>query len=214
MRFRNLAPVFMLLILLSGCSTDDVKYGLGDFRMDMATVVDLTQGRGLQLDNLVVLMPNSVLSTDLKSGSRVLVNYVVNEKKSANSFSVSLNGVSSVNSSTIKPLGANAPDDPLVAEAVWQTGDWLNLRIAFDYLEKKHSIELDQRLIANTDTIYLELRHAKNGDANGYWVKTYLSFPLKAYAQKGKSVPIKLRVNSDKEGVRYFYFNYISPTQN
>jgi hypothetical protein len=214
MKIHLIFRIILITAFLQACTTDDVNYGYGNFRIDMATVVDLTQGRGLQLDNQSILLPNSTIGSDLKTGSRVLVNYVVDEKTSANSYSILLNGISAVNSSTIKPLGANAPDDPMLMEAVWQSGDWLNMRIAFDYLEKKHSMELDQRLKANTDTIYLELRHAKNGDSKGYWMKTYLSYSLKPFAQKGKSVPIKLRVNSAKEGVKYFYFDYVSPTQN
>lgn len=211
-RFKRSYWIFTLAMLLTGCTSDVVDYGLGDFRIDLATV---TSDRNLLLDNQVTLTPtNIVIPTDYKANSRVMVNYRRTETSGANSYKISINSIAAVNSSTIKPITQSLPDDPILAESLWIGGDWLNLRIGFEYFGKTHSMELAQRIVSNSDTIYLELHHAKNGDTPGYWVKTYLSFPIKSYAKKGVSVPIKLRVNSAKEGIKYFRFDYLSPTQN
>ncbi|MDD2798294.1 MAG: NigD-like C-terminal domain-containing protein [Bacteroidales bacterium] len=211
MKFRQ-ALLIGIFIALSACSSD-FEYGLGDFRMDFATVSESSIGRYYLLDNQTNLLPPSTISSEIKTGSRVLLNYTIKGSIDIKTYSIGINSVGIINSSSIKPL-TNYPDDPLRIESVWLCGDWLNFRLSFDYLEKKHSLELFQRTTPLNDTIYLELRHSKNGDAPGYWVKTYYSSSVKSFAKIGMSVPIKLRINTSNEGIKEYYFNYVNPTQN
>jgi hypothetical protein len=198
----------LLIVGIFSCTSDSYDYGLGNFRIDFATVTETSTGRYLVTDNNVSLTPNTSLATSLTKGSRVIVNYKPTEKSATNEYKVSLNSIALINTSQIKPLTASIANDPILAEGVWQMGDWLNMRIAYEYFDKKHSVEMMQRSTLASDTIYLEFRHSKNGDSAGYWVKTYCSYSLKAFAKTGKSVPIKLKVNDAKAGAQYFTFNY------
>lgn len=206
----QLKYTFVLLILiLTGC-TQQFDYGYGDFRLDFATIAGSGTSRYLLLDNQTVLQPKSVIGSNLTTGSRVLINYSLSDKIANKSYNINLNSIGQINSSVIKSLTANYPNDPVLIESIWQSGDWLNFRLSFEYFEKQHSMELFQQPNSKNDTIYLELRHSKNGDSAGFWVKTYCSYAIKSFAKTGKSVPLKLKVNTAIKGTEYFFFDYIN----
>lgn len=200
------------LILLSGCSKT-VDYGLGDFRLDLATVSEEGGSRYYLLDNQFKLYPDRVVSSSMKTGSRVLLNYIINSAKNDSSFTVSINSVSAINSGSIKPVIAALPDDPLRVESVWLSGDWLNFRLSFNYYSVKHSIDLFENKSIVNDTLYLELHHSRNGDSEGYWVNTYISCNLKSFSKKD-TIPVKVRVNTADSGYKFFNYRYATPIPN
>ncbi len=204
--------ICLLLFVFSSCK-EEFDYGLGDFRLDLATIAETTTDRYYRLDNQTRLYPQQAISTDLKTGARVLLNYNLSELKSANEYSVKVNSVKDVFTSEIKELQSNLSDDPLFLESIWQSGDWINFRLSFNYKSAKHGIALYQNKVPANDTIYLELRHSKNNDTEGYLVNLYASFPVKSFSQKGKPVPLKVKVNTSDQGIKYYTFNYLSPTQ-
>lgn len=208
-RFFYYILCISLFILVAGCSKS-VDYGLGDFRLDLATVSEEAGIRYYLLDNQSRLYPDRVVSSSVKTGARVLLNYVLSTPKNDSSFFVYVNSVSLLNAGVIKPLTGILADDPLRAESVWLSGDWLNFRLSFSYYSVKHSIDLFQNTGVINDTIYLELRHSRNGDTNGYWQNTYFCCNLKSFAQKD-TVPVKVRVNTVNNGYRFYYFLYSSP---
>lgn len=195
------------LITLSSCTNTSFDYGLGDYRIDFVTLMESPTGRYYVLDNQTKLLPKTLISADFKTGSRVLLNYNVLEQVEAKSYMISMNSASLINSSTIKTLTSAIADDPLRIESVWISGDWLNLRLSYEYFSKQHSLDLFQKTTPKNDTLYLELHHAKNGDPAGYWVRTLSSYSLKSFA-KTTAVPIKLRVKTTNEGVKNYFFNY------
>ena len=214
MRTRGiLFAVIGFFAVLVSCKKEDVDYGLGDFRLDLATIEDSSNIRFFRLDNLDKLFPMTSIASKYTTGSRVLLNYNIKEKIGARSFSVNTNSASSINTAAIKPLSSNFSDDPLYIESVWQSGDWLNFRLGFEYNSKQHGIALFYYTKAANDTLYLELRHSKNGDTEGYIINTYASFNLISFSKTGRSVPLKVKVNTSDKGIKYYKFVYLSPTQ-
>ncbi|WP_243350154.1 hypothetical protein [Parabacteroides sp. FAFU027] len=214
MRTRGILFVVIgFFAVLVSCKKEDIDYGLGDFRLDLATIEDSSNIRFFRLDNLDKLLPQTSVASKYTTGSRVLLNYNIEEKIGASSFSINTNSVSSINTATIKPLTSNLSDDPLYIESVWQSGDWLNFRLGFEYNNKQHGISLFYYTKAANDTLYLELRHSKNGDADGYMVNTFASYNLTSFSKIGKSTPLKVKVNTSDKGVKYYRFEYLSPTQ-
>ena len=213
---RNWKRSIVILCLLASffsCKNNEFDYGLGDFRLDLATIEDSASIRFYRLDNLVKLFPETTIPSNSTTGSRVLLNYNIVDKNSEQSFTIKTNSISKVNTATIKALTNNLADDPLYIESIWQSGDWINFRLGFEYKSVQHSLSLYYYRKTANDTVYLELRHSKNGDTDGYMVNTYASFPLKPFSKPGKATPLKVKVNTYDEGVKYYSFDYTSPTQ-
>ncbi len=203
-----------VILFFSSCHKEEIDYGYGDFRIDLATVSRTTTSRVFKLDNQLLLFPEDSIPDRLSDQTRVVITY--NNTQFTDSFrrKIKVLSVSEVNTSAIKPLVAGLADDALYLESAWQTGDWLNFRVSYQYFSTKHSMALYQNNSVVNDTIYLELRHSTNGDKPGYTVRTLLSYSLKPYARQGIVVPVKLRVNSTNNGVYHAVFNYLSPIPN
>lgn len=213
---KNRGIIFMTIALLASffsCKEDAFDYGLGNFRLDLATVETTGSNRFYRLDNQTILHPTTEVPAKFSTGNRILLNYKIISETSNQEFSIEPNAVSTVNSGSIKALTSNLADDPLHLESIWQSGDWVNFRLGFEYNSTQHGIAMFYYQKTGNDTIYLDLRHSKNGDTPGYLVRTYASYPLKPFSKTTKSTPLKVRVNTSDEGVRHFVFNYISPTQ-
>lgn len=204
--------ICLLLLIFSSCK-EEFDYGLGDFRIDLATVTETTTERCYLLDNQIKLIPTKAISSEVKTGSRVLLNYNLLELKSTNEYSVKVNSASQVFTSGVKELPGNLSDDPLLLESIWQSGDWINFRLTINYRSTTHGIALYQNKIPANDTVYLELRHSKNNDTEGYALNIYASFLVKGFAKDEKSVPLKIKVNTSDQGVKYYKFDYLSPSQ-
>lgn len=202
----------ILLILLFSC-TETIDYGLGDYRVELVTIVENVGGRFYQLDNQDSLLPDVSVNSSLKSGSRALLNYNIAAQKGSKSYNIKVNSAIATNTGSIKIWTNNLPDDPLRIDGVWLKGDWLNLRLAFSYHTMRHSIDLFRRPSLLNDTLFLDLRHSKNGDNEGYFINTYVSFNLKAFAKKD-TIPVKVRANSLSGGEQLFYFKYTTPAPN
>jgi hypothetical protein len=198
---------------LVSCKKGDIDYGLGNFRLDLVTIEDSSNIRFFRLDNLEKLFPLTPIASKYTTGSRVLLNYDIEEKIGPSSFSVNTNSVSNINTATIKPLSTNLYDDPLHIESIWQSGDWLNFRLGFEFNNKQHGIALFYYTKTNNDTLYLELRHSKNGDTVGYMVNTFASYNLIQFSKAGRSLPLNVKVNTFDNGIKYYKFEYFSPTQ-
>jgi len=203
-----------LLCFSSSCQKEDINYGYGDFRLDLATVSLSSSMRCYRLDNQMLLFPNDSVPSRFLNNSRVLLNYNVISQTDSIRRKIKVISVSEVNTSTIKPLVSGLADEPVGLESAWLSGDWLNLRVSFQYMSAKHSMALYQNNSVVNDTIYLEFRHFANGDKPGYTVRTLLSYSLKQYARNGAPVPVKLRINSSNYGVYRAVYNYVSPTPN
>ncbi len=204
--------ICLLLLIFSSCK-EVFDYGLGDFRLNLATVAETSTERYYLLDNQIKLFPTKAISSDMKTGSRVLLNYNLLELKSIDEYSVKVNSASQVFTSSIKELPGKLSDDPLLLESIWQSGDWINFRLTINYRSTTHGIALYQNKIPANDTVYLELLHSKNNDSEGYALNIYASFLIKGFAKEGKSVPIKIKVNTSDQGVKYYKFDYLSPGQ-
>lgn len=209
-RFGLLICAF--ITTLTSCKKE-FDYGLGDFRVDMATVSEFSSGKCFILDNHTILYPTKEISSTFGNGARVLINYNILEEMKTQSYTAKINSVSKVLTSEIKPLRNDTADDPLYLQSIWQSGDWINFRISINYKSTTHGIGLYQNMDPTNDTIYLELRHSKNNDANGYSVNFYASYYLKRFSKVGQYVPIKVRVNTSNLGAKHYVFDYLSQAQ-
>lgn len=98
--------------------------------------------------------------------------------------------------------------DPVNVQSIWRSGDFLNMILLVKAQNKKHVFHFVETG-EEPSCLKLMLYHDKGEDIEAYTQRAYISIPLKKYKDflsEGDS--ILFSVNTYKEGLKTFYFQY------
>ena len=168
---KNLFTYIILLagILLIHIGCDDNSRSLGNFGIDVATVVP--EGNNLytlSLDNGKKMFPaaTAVNYTPVEN-QRVFLNYtILSEERDGYDHYIKVNDIWNILTKQVIQLNAQNKDsignDPLKINAMWVGGDYLNVSFMFNFGGMRpHSINLVENTVvpgSKGETLGLELR--------------------------------------------------------
>ena len=178
------------MTLLSACSDEnDGSEVYTDFRYDLVTYLGQEAGGAVfeylgQNDSTVVTLYSNLASQeDLKSGRRVLLNYKVLDRPSANRWNVQVNGYNTNVASDSLRYNIHPLEDysmhPIRLQSLWRTGKYINLRCQVEYTGKTRQLYLMMDNDTHyADTVHCYLIHDLLGGASdaSFWRSCYGSF--------------------------------------
>ncbi len=152
--------IFSVGIFLANISCDDNSKSLGNFGIDIATVVPEGENAySLLLDNGKRLWPaaSAVLYTP-KYNQRVFLNYtILSDVQSGYDHYIKVNDIWNILTKQAIELNEQnkdsiGGDDPIKPNAVWVGGDYLNVSFMFNYGGvKPHAINLVENTLSPWD---------------------------------------------------------------
>lgn len=168
---------FLIGILLISISCDDNSRSLGDFRIDIATVVpEGDNAYSLLLDNGKRLWPAATAVWYKPSyNQRVFLNYtILSEKMGEFDHYIKVNDIWNILTKEAIELTAQNEDsvgyDPVRINHIWVGGDYLNVSFMFNYGgEQPHAINLIKNSLSpytDLDKVPLEFRHNSYNSSN------------------------------------------------
>lgn len=184
--------ILLVGILLITPSCDDNSRSLGNFRINIATVIPEGENAySLLLDNGKRLWPaaGNVRYTPTYN-QRVLLNYtILSEKKGEFDHYIRVNEIWNILTKQAIELNAQNEDsignDPVKAKAIWVGGDYLNVSFLFNYGGvKPHAINLVENTLsseASPDAVKLELRHNSYESTQTRLYEGFVCFDLKPF---------------------------------
>lgn len=209
----------IIVVLSSSFACNDDGYSLGDFRINIATVIPEGQeSYSLLLDNGEKLWPGA---TDVyyrpSVNQRVFVNYtILSDERNGYDHYIKVNDIWNVLTKPIIELTEEIADsignDPIKVNEFWIGDNYLNTSFSFNYGgEKPHAINMVINTMEETEdegVLELEFRHnAYNSKSNALY-NGFASFDLKPFRQEGKdSIPITIKVK-DWDEVKTFKLMY------
>jgi len=229
--------IVLSTILLVNISCDDNSRSLGNFGIDIATVIPESENSySLLLDNGKKLWPaaTAVDYTNINK-ERVLLNYtILSSERDGFDHYVKVNDLWRILTKNIIELDYQNEDsignDPIKANAVWVGGDYLNVSFHFNYGgERPHLINLVGNKTSTevkNGIIELELRHNSFNSQAERLYEGFICFDLKPLRQNhADSVKLSVKVkqwseqtdNNTKETIydvvyRYNRFNNVEAT--
>ncbi|MFA6736237.1 MAG: NigD-like protein [Saccharofermentanales bacterium] len=208
-------------ILLSIISCDDNSNSLGNFGIDIATVMPEGENAySLLLDNGKQLWPSaSAVNYTPAYNQRVFLNYtVLSDAQSGYDHYIKVNDIWNILTKQVIELTAQNQDsignDPVKANAVWVGGDYLNVSFMFNYGGiQPHAINLvKNRLTAETspEAIDLEFRHNAYQSTESKLYEGFVCFDLKPLRSESRdslklSIKVKERSGNTTYDVVYRY---------
>lgn len=201
----------LIVILSSAFACSDDGYSLGDFRINIATVVpEGHQSYSLLLDNGKKLWP---AATDVyyrpRVNQRVFVNYtLLTDKVDGYDHYIKVNDIWNILTKPVIELTEQNADsignDPIKVNDYWIGDNYLNVGFSFNYGNvKPHAINLVQNTTANTEdggALELELRHNSFNSPYNALFDGFACFNLKPFRQDNKdSIPVIIKYK-DWEG--------------
>lgn len=198
--------IVIIVILLTNISCDDNTKSLGNFGIDIATIVpEGNNSYSLQLDNGIKLWPvSSAIEYTPKENQRVFLNYtILSDEKDGFDHYVNVNDVWNILTKQIIKLNSQNEDilgnDPLKINAVWVGGDYLNVSFMFNYGgEKPHAINIASSSLLNDISTFgakLTLRHNSYNSQNNKLYEGFVCFDLKPLrVNDADSVHISIKV--------------------
>ena len=199
-------------ILLTNIGCDDNSKSLGNFGIDIATVVpEGNNSYSLQLDNGKRLWPAaSTINYSPTHDNRILLNYtILSEARDGFDHYIKVNDLWELLTKDIIELDAQNKDiigdDPVKANAVWVGGDYLNVSFHFNYGGvKPHFVNLvDNKLEpkSESDIVELEFKHNSYDSKSERLYEGYVCFDLRPLrTNDADSVKLSIKVNEWKEG--------------
>ena len=179
-------------ILLGSISCDDNSNSLGNFGIDIATVIpEGDNAYSLLLDNGKRLWPAaSAVNYSPAYNQRVFLNYtVLSDAQSGYDHYVKVNDIWNILTKQTVELTAQNQDsignDPVKANAVWVGGDYLNVSFMFNYGGiQPHAINLVKNTLSSEispDAINLEFRHNAYQSPQTKLYEGFVCFDLKPF---------------------------------
>lgn len=183
---------YLIAVLLLFNACDKNKNSLGDFRINIATVIPKGNGAySLELDNGNRLW---VAATDVNyrptARRRVFVNYtILSDNKEGYNHFVKVNNIWSILTKKAIDLNAQNADsighDPIKINGAWVGGDYLNVDFMFNYGGiRPHAINLVKNTLSSDtqpNAIDLELRHNAYKSSRGRLYEGFVCFDLKPF---------------------------------
>ena len=224
---KAVAYATLLVLILSSafaCSDND-GYSLGDFRINIATVVpEGDTSYYLLLDNGDKLRPSiSDVYYSAKANQRVFLNYtILSDTKGNYDYYIKINDIWNILTKPVIELTAANADsignDAVKINEFWIGNDYLNASFAFNYGGvRPHAINMVKNMIApNKDGgfLHLEFRHNSYNSPSNRLFDGFASFDLKRFREEGRdSIPIKIKVkewNGEKEYNLMYKYNELN----
>ena len=199
--------VALSTIFLLNISCDDNSRSLGNFGIDIATIIPESEGSySLLLDNGKKLWPAATAIQYTATGNeRVLLNYtILSEEKDGFDHYIKVNDIWKLLTKDIIELNSHNIDsignDPIKTNAVWAGGDYLNVSFHFNYGgERPHLINLVENKTSTklqNDIIELELRHNSFESQVERLYEGFVCFDLRPLRRNdADSVKLSIKVN-------------------
>jgi len=202
-------------ILLTTISCDDNSNSLGNFGIDIATVMPEGENAySLLLDNGKHLWPAaSTVKYSPAYNQRVFLNYtILSDAQSGYDHYIKVNDIWNILTKQAIDLTAQNQDsignNPVKANAIWVGGDYLNVSFMFNYGGiKPHAINLVKNNLlseVSPDAIDLEFRHNAYHSAVSKLYEGFVCFDLKPFrVNDADSVKLSIKVKEWNGDMRY-----------
>lgn len=220
---KLVAYTTLLVVILSGAFAciDNDGYSLGDFRINIATVIpEGPMSYSLLLDNGVKLRPSiSDVYYRPAINQRVFVNYtILSDKEGDFDHLIKINDIWNVLTKSIIDLTEENADsignDPIRVNEneIWIGNHYLNASFSFNYGGiKPHAINMVQNMQEENEddsVLELEFRHNSYNSPSNRLFDGFASFDLKPFREEGRdSIPIIIKVK-DWDGEKEFNLMY------
>lgn len=202
--------VILIMLIDSGC--DDNSRSLGNFGIDIATVIPYGDNTySLLLDNGKRLWPAAATVNYTPSyNQRLLLNYtILSDKRDGYDHYIKVNDFWKILTKKAIELDSLNEDsignDPLKTNAIWVGGDYLNVSFMFNYGGKQpHAINLVKNTLStetNQDVIELELRHNSFNSQSDLLYEGFVCFdlkPLRSIEADSVRISVKVKEWTDK----------------
>lgn len=199
--------IFSIGILLISIACDDNARSLGNFGIDIATVVPEGDNTySLLLDNGKRLWPAATAVWFTPSNNqRVFLNYtILSDEIGEYDHYIKVNDIWNILTKQAIELTAQNEDsighDPVNANHVWVGGDYLNVSFMFNYGGvQPHAINLVHNTLSSDgdpEVIALEFRHNSYDSPTTRLYEGFVCFDLKPLrAEKTDSVNLSIKIN-------------------
>ena len=193
-------------VLLVSLSCDDKSRSLGNFGIDIATVIpEGDNAYSLLLDNGKRLWPAASATRYAPTpGQRVFLNYtILSEEMTGYDHYVRVNDMWNILTKKAIELNAQNADsignDPVKANAMWVGGDYLNVSFMFNYGGMQpHAINLVHNQLepgSDSKTINLEFRHNAYYSHSSKLYEGFVCFDLRPLrVENADSVKLSIKV--------------------
>ncbi len=207
--------IFSIGICLFLLSCDDNSHSLGEFRINIATVIPEGENAySLLLDNGKRLWPAaSAVLYHPAYNQRVFLNYtILSGAQDGYDHYIKVNDIWNILTKQVIELNAQNADsignDPVKANAVWVGGDYLNVSFMFNYGGvKPHAINLVKNSLASgtsSDAIDLEFRHNSYDSQRDKLYEGFVCFDLKPLRDNNAdSVKLSVSVKEKTKEITY-----------
>lgn len=199
-----------ILLIYTGC--DDNSRSLGNFGIDIATIVpEGNNSYSLQLDNGKKLCPvATTVNFTPSENQRVLVNYtILSEQTDGYDHYVKVNDIWEILTKQVIRLNSQNKDiivdDPVKTNSIWIGGDYLNASFMFNYGGiQPHLINLIENALtseSDKDVIELEFRHNSFDSKLDKLYEGFVCFdlrPLRVLDADSVNLSIKVKEWTDK----------------
>lgn len=202
--------IFLFLL-----SCDENSHSLGEFRINIATVVPSGEDAySLLLDNGERLWPAATAVTYHPSyNQRVFLNYtILSGAQNGYDRYIKINDIWNILTKPIIELNTQNADsignDPVKTNAVWVGGDYLNVSFMFNYGGvRPHAINLVMDKLSSDSTsgvIDLAFRHNSYGSQKDKFYEGFVCFDLKPLRDENSdSVKLSVRVKEETKDITY-----------
>lgn len=207
--------IIMTTIALFAASCDDNSRSLGNFRIDIATVIPEGENAySLLLDNGKRLWPAaSEIRYSPSYNQRIFLNYtILSDRKGDYDHYVRVNDIWNILTKQVIELNSENKDsignDPVIARKVSVGGDYLNISFLFNYGGvKPHAINLVRNTLQDDvtpETIDLELRHNSYQSGATRLLEGFVCFDLKTLRdENADSVRLSVKVKEWDKDITY-----------
>ncbi|MCE5204621.1 MAG: NigD-like protein [Porphyromonadaceae bacterium] len=221
-----LIRIFSIGIFLFLLSCDENSHSLGEFRINIATVVPSGENAySLLLDNGERLWPAATAVAYHPSyNQRVFLNYtILSGAQNGYDRYIKINDIWNILTKPIIELNTQNADsignDPVKANAVWVGGDYLNVSFMFNYGGvRPHAINLVMDKLSPDSTsgaIDLAFRHNSYDSQKDKLYEGFVCFDLKPLRDENSdSVRLSVRVKEETKDITYdVVYRYNQKTQ-
>jgi hypothetical protein len=205
---KTVSTISLLLIgiLLITPSCDDNSRSLGNFRINIATVIpEGPNAYSLLLDDGTRLWP---AASDVRyapaPNQRVFLNYtILSEKQNKYDHYIRVNDIWNILTKPVVELNDHNRDsignDPVRVKAVWVGGDYLNISFMFNYGGvRPHMINLVKNTLStqqSPNAVKLEFRHNSYQSTQPKLYEGFACFDLKPFRTTGAdSVKLSVKI--------------------
>lgn len=212
--------ILPIITMLAASCNDDEYYRYGDFRYDMVTYMghDETLGGDAYInyptgDNSAVTLidPQSAASTSsagLETGSRLLLNYIIDSRNSDGSLNVTARSYTKAITDSLRyiPNLSSMAMDSISLNSIWRTGRYINLycRVKYTYAARQIALVADYSTLHN-DTVHCYLMHNMLGVQAYFWRRCYMSFDINSVWNLQSCKTVRIHLNDVTYPDRKYY---------